>query len=69
MVNPKQQVSGRGIRILGVFVVVYLAIGLYMTFYLDLPTFAYVAYGILSWIAGLLLFYRLHNNYMARLEA
>jgi len=68
MVNPKQQVSSRGIRVLGVFVVVYLLIGSYMYFYLNLPTLAYVAYGILSWAAGMVLFYRLHRNYMANFD-
>jgi len=65
MVNPKQQVSSRGIRVLGVFVLAYLLIGSYMYFYLDLPTLAYVAYGILSWVGGMFLFYRLHTDFMA----
>ncbi|MFB6101614.1 MAG: hypothetical protein ABEJ73_03520 [Haloplanus sp.] len=65
MVNPKQQVSSRGIRILGVFVAAYLLIGSYMYFYMELPTFAYAAYGILSWVGGMMLFYRLHTSYMA----
>jgi putative Mn2+ efflux pump MntP len=68
MVNPKQQVSSRGIRILGVFVAVYLLIGSYMYFYLELPDLAYVAYGILSWIGGMLLFYYLHVSYMASFD-
>ena len=68
MVNPKQQVSSRGIRILGVFVVVYLLIGSYMYFYLDLPALAYVAYGVLSWVGGMVLFYRLHRSYMANFD-
>jgi len=68
MVSPKQQVSSRGIRVLGVFVVVYLLIGSYMYFYLDLPDLVYVAYGIVSWIGGMLLFYRLHRNYMANFD-
>jgi len=68
MVNPKQQVSSRGIRILGVFVAVYLLIGSYMYFYLELPSLAYVAYGILSWIGGMLLFYYLHVSYMASFD-
>ncbi|GAB3314334.1 hypothetical protein EI982_12350 [Haloplanus rallus] len=68
MVNPKQQVSSRGIRVLGVFVLAYLLVGSYMYFYLDLPTLAYVAYGILSWVGGMLLFYRLHTNFMADFE-
>jgi putative Mn2+ efflux pump MntP len=68
MVSPKQQVSSRGIRILGVFVAVYLLIGSYMYFYLDLPILAYVAYGILSWIGGMVLFYRLHRSYMASFD-
>jgi hypothetical protein len=65
MVNPKQQVSGRGIRVLGLFVLVYLAIGSYMYFYMNLPTVAYAGYGVLSWLVGMLLFYRLHKSYMA----
>jgi hypothetical protein len=69
MVNPKQQVSGRGIRILGLFVLIYLLIGSYMYFYMDLPVLAYVAYGVVSWLGGMLLFYRLHTNYMANLDA
>lgn len=68
MVNPKQQVSSRGIRVLGVFVLAYLLVGSYMYFYLDLPTLAYVAYGILSWVGGMLLFYRLHTDFMADFE-
>jgi hypothetical protein len=68
MVNPKQQVSRRGIRLLGVFVAVYLLIGSYMYFYLELPSLAYVAYGILSWIGGMLLFYYLHVSYMASFD-
>ncbi|WP_251341946.1 hypothetical protein [Haloplanus halophilus] len=65
MVDPKQGVSRRGIRILGVFVAAYLLIGSYMYLYMDLPTLAYVAYGILSWVGGMLLFYRLHSSFMA----
>lgn len=68
MVNPKQQVSSYGIRILGVFVAVYLLIGSYMYFYLELPALAYVAYGIISWIGGMVLFYYLHTSYMANFE-
>jgi hypothetical protein len=67
MVNPQQQVSGRGIRVLGLFVVVYLLIGSYMYFYMDLPTLAYAGYGVLSWLVGMLLFYHLHNEYMSQL--
>jgi hypothetical protein len=69
MVNPKQPVSARGIRILGVFVLVYLAIGSYMYFYMDLPSLAYLAYGIVSWVGGMYLFYRLHNSYMDKLDS
>jgi len=68
MVNPKQQVSTRGIRVLGVFVVVYLLVGSYMYFYLDLPVVAYAAYGVLSWLGGMVLFYRLHKSYMAQFD-
>jgi len=68
MNNPKQQVSTRGIRVLGLFVIVYLLIGSYMYFYLELPDLAYAAYGILSWVGGMLLFYRLHTSYMANFD-
>jgi predicted tellurium resistance membrane protein TerC len=68
MVNPKQQVSSRGIRVLGIFVAVYLLVGSYMYFAMDLPTLAYAAYGILSWIGGMVLFYRLHTSFMADFE-
>lgn len=63
MTNPRQQVSSRGIRVLGAFVLAYLLVGGYMYFRLDLPTLAYVAYGVLSWVAGMLLFYRLHRSF------
>lgn len=68
MDNPKQQVSPRGIRVLGLFVIVYLLIGSFMYFYLELPDLVYVAYGILSWVGGMLLFYRLHTSYMANFD-
>ncbi|WP_248895819.1 hypothetical protein [Haloplanus halobius] len=68
MNDPKQQVSSSGIRVLGVFVAVYLVIGSYMYFYLDLPALAYVAYGIISWIGGMVLFYYLHTSYMASFD-
>lgn len=68
MVDPRQQVSSQGIRVLFGFVVVYLLIGAYMYFRLDLPTLAYVAYGVLSWLAGMLLFYRLHRSFIEDLE-
>lgn len=67
MVNPQQQVSSRGIRVLGLFVLVYLLIGSYMYFYMDLPVIAYAGYGVLSWVAGMALFYWLHKNYMSQL--
>jgi hypothetical protein len=67
MVNPQQQVSTRGIRVLGLFVLIYLLVGSYMYFYMDLPVIAYAGYGVLSWAGGMLLFYRLHNNYMSQL--
>jgi hypothetical protein len=67
MVNPQQQVSSRGIRVLGLFVLVYLLIGSYMYFYMDLPVIAYAGYGVLSWVAGMGLFYWLHKNYMSQL--
>jgi hypothetical protein len=68
MADPRQQVSTRGIRVLGAFVLAYLAVGSYMYFALDLPTAAYVAYGLLSWIGGMALFYRLHKSFMADFE-
>lgn len=68
MANPKQQVSSSGIRVLGVFVAVYLLVGSYMYFYLELPWYAYAAYGVISWIGGMLLFYYLHTSYMADFE-
>jgi hypothetical protein len=68
MADPRQQVSTRGIRVLGAFVLAYLAVGSYMYFELDLPTAAYVAYGLLSWIGGMALFYRLHKSFMADFE-
>lgn len=67
MSDPKQQVGPRGIRVLALFVLVYLAIGSHMYFNMDLPSIAYILYGIVSWIAGMLLFYRLHKSYMADL--
>ncbi|MFB6303071.1 MAG: hypothetical protein ABEH78_09455 [Haloferacaceae archaeon] len=68
MSNPeKQQVGPRGIRILGLFVLVYLGIGSHMYFNMNLPSIAYVLYGVVSWIAGMMLFYRLHRSYMADL--
>lgn len=67
MSNPKQQVSARGIRILGVFVLAYLAVGSHLYFNVHPPTWVYIAYGIVSWIAGMMLFYRLHKSYMADL--
>jgi hypothetical protein len=69
MVNPKQQVSPSGIRVLAAFVAVYLLVGSYMYFYMNLPTIAYVAYGVLSWVVGMLLFYRLHVSFMADFES
>ncbi|MFB6280484.1 MAG: hypothetical protein ABEH40_00485 [Haloferacaceae archaeon] len=68
MTDPKkQQVGPRGIRILGMFVLVYLAIGSHMYFNMDLPSIAYILYGIVSWVAGMMLFYKLHRSYMADL--
>jgi len=68
MTDPRQQVSPRGIRVMGAFVLAYLVVGSYMYFAMDLPTAAYVAYGVLSWIGGLVLFYRLHKSFMSDLE-
>lgn len=65
MVNPKQQVSPGGIRVFLAFVVLYLLIGSHMYFNMNLPAIAYVLYGIVSWIAGMVLFYKLHKSYMA----
>lgn len=52
---------------MGVFVLVYLALGSYMYFFMDLPGLAYVGYGIVAWVGGMMLFYRLHRSYMASL--
>lgn len=68
MVDPRQQVSQRGIRILFGFVVLYVAIGAYLYFRTALPSFAYAIYGILGWVGGMYLFYRLHRSFMADLE-
>ncbi|SEA18324.1 hypothetical protein SAMN04488065_2135 [Haloplanus vescus] len=68
MNDPKQQVSSRGIRILGVFVVAYLLVGSYLYFYLKPPDIVFIAYGILSWVGGMLLFYYLHTTYMAQFD-
>lgn len=65
MPDPKQQLSPHGIRVLFSFVVVYLLIGSYMYFQMDLPGIAYALYGVVSWIAGMMLFYKLHKSYMA----
>lgn len=67
MPDPNQQVSSRGIRILLLFVTAYLVVGSYMYFFMSLPSIAYILYGIVSWIAGMMLFYRLHKSYMANL--
>lgn len=66
--DPKQQISPTGIRILLLFVVVYLAVGSYMYFFMTLPVVVYVFYGVVSWIGGMMLFYRLHKSYMAQFE-
>lgn len=68
MADPRQQVSKQGIRVMLAFVALYLLVGSYMYFMMDLPTMAYVAYGVLSWIGGMLLFYRLHRSFMDDLE-
>lgn len=68
MADPRQQVSTRGIRVLAAFVLTYLAVGSYIYFVMDLPTAAYVAYGLLSWIGGMALFYRLHRSFMSDFE-
>lgn len=68
MVDPRQQVSPRGIRVLAAFVLTYLAVGSYLYFAVDLPTAAYVAYGVISWIGGMVLFYRLHQSFMSDFE-
>lgn len=64
MPDVEQKVSPRGIRVLAVFVVLYLAVGFYL-WSIDLPGLAYAGYGILAWVLGMLLFYRLHKSYMA----
>lgn len=69
MTDPRQQVSSRGIRIMGAFVLLYLLVGGYMYFLLDLPVAAYAAYGVLSWVAGMVLFYRLHRSFTESLGA
>ncbi|MFP4217999.1 MAG: hypothetical protein ACLFR6_04060 [Salinarchaeum sp.] len=69
MTDPRQQVSQTGIRILFAFVVVYVAVGAALYFRADLPAFAYAGYGILGWVGGMYLFYRLHRSFMADLEA
>ena len=68
MADPRQQVSTRGIRVLGVFVLAYLAVGSYMYFAMDLPTAAYIGYGLFSWLGGMALFYRLHRSFMSDFE-
>ena len=64
MPDPAQKVSSRGIRVLGVFVIAYLAIGFHLWLNMDLPGFVYVIYGVLAWVVGMMLFYRLHRSYM-----
>lgn len=64
MPDPAQKVSSRGIRVLGVFVIAYLAVGFHLWLNMDLPGFAYVIYGVLAWVLGMMLFYRLHRSYM-----
>ena len=65
--KEKQQVGPKGIKILAAFVIVYLAIGSHMYFNMNLPSIAYIVYGVVSWIVGMLLFYKLHTSYMADL--
>ncbi|MFB6109175.1 MAG: hypothetical protein ABEJ82_10130 [Haloplanus sp.] len=67
MANPQQQVSPRGIKVLGAFVLAYLLVGSYMYFRMDLPGWVYAAYGVASWAGGMGLFYWLHKSYMAGL--
>lgn len=66
MPDPAQKVSPKGIRILAVFVVAYLAGGFYL-WSIELPGLVYAGYGILAWVLGMMLFYRLHKSYMADL--
>lgn len=68
MTDAVQQVSPRGMRMFLIYVVIYLGIGSYMYFYMTLPSIAYVLYGIISWIAGMMLFYKLHKSHMAKLK-
>lgn len=68
MSNSTQKVSTAGMHVFLAFVVLYLLIGSYMYFYMTLPAIAYVLYGIISWIAGMMLFYKLHKSHMADLE-
>lgn len=65
MPDTAQKVSSRGIRILAVFVLIYLAVGFHLWLNMDLPSIAYIGYGIFAWVIGMLLFYRLHKSYMA----
>lgn len=65
MTDTQQKVGSKGIRILGAFVIVYLLIGSYLYFFQDLPAIAYVIYGLVSWVGGMMLFYKLHRSYMA----
>jgi fatty acid desaturase len=67
MADPRQQVSPRGIRILLAFVAAYLLVGAALTFYADLPAVGYAIYGVVGWIVGMQLFYRLHRSYTATL--
>lgn len=68
MTDTVQQVSPSGMRMFLLFVLFYLAIGSYMYFYMSLPSIAYVLYGIISWIAGMMLFYKLHKSHMAKIK-
>lgn len=39
-----------------------------MYLYMELPVFVYGLYGFLSWIGGMMLFYKLHRSYIADLD-
>jgi hypothetical protein len=66
--DVRQQLSPRGVSVLFGYVVVYLAVGSVLYFTIDLPAVVYAAYGVLSWVLGMWLFYRLHRSFVADLS-
>lgn len=68
MSSEIHQVSPEAMRVFVAFVALYLLIGSYMYFYMELPAIAYVLYGIVSWIVGMMLFYKLHKSSMADIK-